>query len=39
MGKTEDAVKKLQARGLARLRRILGAEGAGAERGAILAVA
>ncbi len=39
LGKTEDGVKKLQARGLAQLRRTLVAGGLGAERGAILAVA
>ena len=39
VGKTEDAVKKLQQRGLARLRRILAADGIGVERGASLAAA
>ncbi len=34
LGKTEDGVKKLQARGLAALRRLLAADGTGAERGA-----
>ncbi len=39
MGRSDEAVKKLQARGLAAMRRILAAEGADIERGAILAVA
>ncbi len=39
LGKTEAGVKKLQARGLAQLRRILAAEGTAVERGASLAAA
>ena len=39
MGKTEDAVKKLQARGLAQLRKILEAEGTDAGRGPLPAAA
>ncbi len=39
MGKTEDGVKKLQARGLAQLRRILVAEGVASEPGTVLGAA